>query len=380
MKGLNVFKWLFILLTPIIIASFLLWQFQEKRPIRIFLLDKTVIDHNYTEHKSFNWVLNNCRYTKTNKKPYSYQKDYYGFFPLNKNREKSYEIKSLRLYEVLSIGDDLDMLYYIDSYGISYEDWYNKPPDKLHSNLIYGGVNQNDYLLLSEMKRKNRLILTEFNLLGAPTSDLIRNKIENLFDFKWTGWTGCYYKSLSIANPNLPGWIIKLYEQKSNNKWNYSGQGIIFFNLEGDIVVLQNNEHLNYPTPQILTGSYGQSQYHLPEVQNYSFWFDVIEPGVSNKVVSSYNLQLTENGKNLLLQNGIPITFPAIIEHLDNYKFYYFAGDFSDRNLNYLTSYFKGMPEFARIFTLKNSNSKNAFFWRFYQPLIENILKNNIKL
>jgi hypothetical protein len=377
MRGLNVFKLLLYIFIPIIAASIIFWFLQTKRPLRIFILDKTVLNLKYSEHKSFNWVLNNNRITKHNGKPYSIRDDYYGFVPVKTTSPKEYKIKSLRLYEVLSISDDIDMVYYIDSYGVYYEDWYNQPPDKLHASLLYGGLNQNDYLLLSEMKRKNKLIISEFNMLGSPTSDLIRNKVENLFDFYWTGWTGCYFKSLNIANPSLPAWIVNIYEEQNKKKWNFTGQGVVLINEKGTIVVLENKKQLNKPSPIIYSTEYGRKKYKLPEYQYYSFWFDIIKPGPANKTVASYSLDLTNDGMKQLDSLNIPAKFPAIIEHTDNYKFYYFAGDFSDRKLFYPTSYFAGIQSVAKVFSLKNSNSRNAFFWRFYIPLVENIIKNN---
>jgi hypothetical protein len=378
MRGLNVFKLLLYIFLPILIASFLVWFLQTKKPLRIFILDKSVLNFKYTEHKSFNWVLNNYRITRMNQKPYSISNDYYGFIPVKLTPPKEYKIRSLRLFEVLSICDDIDMAYYTDCYGVYYEDWYNRAPDKLHSSLLYGGLNQNDYLLLSEMKRKNKLIIAEFNMLGSPTSDLIRNKTENLFDFYWTGWTGCYFKSLSITNPNLPQWIINVYEEKNKKKWNFSGQGIVLVNENSSIIVLENNVHLNNPSPKIISTDYAQKIYHLPEYQYYSFWFDIINPGKSNSSIASYQLDVTKEGKQLLDSMKIPSNFPAVIEHLDNYKFYYFAGDFADRNIFYSSSYFAGVPALAKIFSLKSSNTKNAFFWRFYLPLVQNIIKKNV--
>jgi hypothetical protein len=378
MKGFNVFKWILAIIIPILLLSFLTWYYMEKKAYRIYILDKTVLNQKYSEHKSFNWILNSNRITKENGKPYSVSNDYYGFKPVRTRQPKEYQIKRLDLYEILSFSDDIDMVYYIDSYGVSYEDWYEKPADKLHSSLIYGGINQNDYLLLNEMKRKNKLIITEFNLLGSPTSDLNRHKIETLFDFYWTGWTGCYYRSLNIANPNIPGWITALYEKKYSKKWNFTGQGIIFVNENGNIVVLQNDIHLNSSYMKIVSGEYGKKEYGLPDYQYYSFWFDVINPGESNTVVASYQLDLTKQGKDELNKAMIPYNFPAVIEHLNDYKFYYLAGDFSDRDMFYSSSYFRGVSHVAKVFSLKNSNSKNSFFWRFYQPLVENILKKNM--
>lgn len=374
MKGINVFKVLAFIVVAFVLASFLFWVFQEKKIRNIYILDKTVPNRSYSEHKSFNWVLTHYKYSKPGGKLYSFKRDYYGYFPSDSNNA----IKSLRLYEILSIPDDLDMAYYTDTYGVTYQEIHNKPPDKFHSSLVYGGLNQNDYLLLSEMKRKNKLILTEFNMLASPTSDLIREKTESLFDFTWTGWVGRYFSSLSLSNTNLPEWIIAKYEQKFQKKWSFEGEGIVLAQEKGDIIVLDAKTCLTYPYPQIITGDYGQKTYHLPGSQYYSFWFDIIKPGSSNKTVSNYKLNTNKEGQAMLEKLGLTNEFPAIIEHLDDYKFYYFAGDFSDRNIMFGSTYFKGFSRIARTFYTNNSTSQNAFFWRFYLPLIRSILDKNL--
>lgn len=379
MKGVNIFKILFFILIPLFIGSYLFWYLQKPKPNNIYILDKTVLDENRTGHKSFNWVLNHYKYTNKNHQLYNYKKDYFGFFPeIKSNNNKKYKIRSLRLYEILSVADDIDMVYYTDTYGVSYQDWYNKAPDKFHSPLIYGGLNQNDYLLLSEMKRKNKLIITEFNMLGSPTSDLIRQKTETLFDFTWTGWTGCYFKSLNLTNPGIPDWICQQYELKYNKKWDFSGSGIILVNENGNIIVLQDGIQLKYEYPQIVSNENSQKEFGIPSKQNYDFWFDIINPGTSNNVVSTYHLYLTDNGISILKKFGLPSEFPAIIEHRDQYKFYYFSGDFADRDIFMAGSYFKGYPLVAEFLTMNNSATKISFFWRFYLPLIHNILSHNL--
>lgn len=379
MKGINIFKLLFYILIPVIIVSFAFWFVQVDKVYSVYVLDKTVPDNTYSEHKAFFWLLNYHKIINKTGQSYSYKKDYYGFHPVEGEDNTSYKIKSLRLYEILGITDDIDFMYYADSYGVSYEDWYHRPPDKFHSPLMYGGLNQNDYLLLNEMRRKNKLIISEFNMLGSPTSDLVRNKTENLFDFYWSGWTGSYFKSLHSSNPNLPRWVIDLYEQKYLKKWDFDNSGIVLIHEKGNILVLENKTHLTSEYPQIITDSYGQKEYELPEIQNYTFWFDIIAPGKTNKVVSKFQLSLSAAGIALLKKEKIPAEFPAVIEHLDRYKFYYFSGDFSDLSLSYYSSYFMGFPWLAKTFYLKNSNSKKAFYWRFYVPLIGHIIEKNVQ-
>jgi len=51
-----------LLLIPAI--SYLSWFFQEKKPIGMIILDKTVPNMERLHHKSLMWVLTNERFTK----------------------------------------------------------------------------------------------------------------------------------------------------------------------------------------------------------------------------------------------------------------------------------------------------------------------------
>ena len=381
MKASVVYKfaaWVAIAFLFFVIVSGLAWYFQSKKPYSIYILDKTVPDNKRTEHKSFNWILNNYRITNKNLKAYNYNRDYYGYFPYTKvSGSRDYLVKSLRLSEILTIPDELDMVYYADAYGVNKGDIYDQPSDRRRRSTInYGGLNQNDYLLLSEMKRKNKLIIAEFNMLESPTADLIRQKTENLFDIEWTGWKGCYFKSLDTTNVDLPANLIQAFEKEYHQKWNYKGAGIVLFQEKGNIIVL-NDSLLSEPYIKIITGQHGQDVYHLPKIQNYSYWFEIIKSG-NNNVISNYHLPVNDKGKRVLEKYGLSTNFPAVIEHLDGYKFYYFAGDFSDRNISMVSSYSKGFASVASVFYSSSSSSKKAFFWRYYKPLIYNIINKNL--
>lgn len=379
MKIAKVIKYFFVFFTFLLIISVILWRVQPKKPYNIYILDKTVSDMDRTQHKSFNWILHHDNYTNKNLNYYSFKKDYYGFFPINTAPSKrDYQIRSLRLSEVLSIPDDLDMAYYTDNYGVSYFDWYKRPPDQFHSPLMYGGLNQNDYLLLSYMKSKNKLIIAEYNLLEPPTSNLIRSKTEALLDFTWTGWIGSYFESLSNVSSTLPKWVVDLYEQKHKQNWTFNGSGIVLIQDQGEILVLEDKKHLTNANIQIETNENAQKIYKLPKVQNFSGWFDIIKIGPSNKTLAKYKIPVNSEGEALLKQYQIEKEFPAVIAHLDNYKFYYFAGDFSNRNIVMAGSYCKGLPALLRMFYCYDTGSKQAFFWRYYLPLIHNILANNL--
>jgi len=86
-----------LLITIIILAIILIlplvnlvrWYFQEKKPIDIVILDKTVPTLERLKHKSLVWILTNDRFIrKDKKKSYSYRKDYYGFAPTRPLKER----------------------------------------------------------------------------------------------------------------------------------------------------------------------------------------------------------------------------------------------------------------------------------------------------
>jgi hypothetical protein len=380
MKALRVIKYFLVLLVILISTSFAFWYFQKKTSLSIFVIDKTVPDKTYNHHKSFYWILNHNRIVDKAGKPLSYKRDYFGFVPkILANGEKDYSVKSLRLSEILSLVDEIDMVYITDCYGISSMDWTSKSP-KVKVTQMYEGLNQNDFLLLSEMRRKNKLIITEFNLLSPPTGDLVRLKTEKLFDFKSTGWYGCEFSDLELVKKQVPLCVINQYEISNKVEWNFEGAGIVLLNRSGKVIVLELNKHLTQACPQIITGDYGRNKYQLPYSQNFSGWFDIINSGPANKEVSFFKIYTNEAGDSLLHQNGIPVEFPAIVEHLKYYKYYYFAGDFATRNVTMRSSFFKGLAYLNQLFCSNASGSEKAFFWNFYNPLINNVLNSNLTL
>jgi hypothetical protein len=378
MKPLNIFLYSILLVLVVIGISFSAWFFQKKTIHNIYVLDKTISSSSFDGHKSFFWILNYNRYTKKSQMSYSYKNDYYGIIPNTSNSKTTNSIRTLRLFEILSIIDEIDVAYYTDTYSIINKNTSttisNMPPSKI----IYGGLNQNDYLLLNGLRRKNKLIITEYNFFDYPTSDLIRKKTETLFSIYNTEWKGCSFKSLKKDDTEVPQYFITLYEQQNNAKWNFQGGGILLINHDNKIIILEEKKDLKTLYPRIITTTYAQDKYKLPVSQNYNGWFDVIKSSSVNTQIASFELNVSQQGADTLKKYDIPSSFPAIVEHLKYYKFYYFAGDFAKREISYNSSYFKGIVGIKQSLGSSENSTQNAFFWRFYYPLISNILKNNL--
>lgn len=365
-----------VIILALPVYSWFSWRFQSRKPMNILILDKTVPSLDRTKHRSFSWILTNNRIVKPEKKTkYSYRKDYFGFHPLKPLREKQHDIKRVRLADIPTLSDTLDVAYYTDTYGVYYNDWYATLHKNRRSRMIYGGLNNNDYLVLKEMNDRDKLIIAEYNTIDYPTGALERAKTEALFDISWTGWTGKYFASLdTLVDPDFPAWITDMYRKQYMQPWTYKNGGIVLVKENKEVVVLEDEDELLMGRPVIFTEEKYQEAYNLPFKMAFSRWFDIVETDDEN-VVSEYRIMTSERGDSLLAVNFIPDKFPAIIKNVDSGNAYYFAGDFATNDIPAWTSRFKHpIDQFGFLFYDEVAQDDRAFFWLFYKPLMKSIL------
>ncbi|MCD4768700.1 MAG: hypothetical protein K8R35_00845, partial [Bacteroidales bacterium] len=106
-------------------AGFVGWVFTEKKPMNVVILDKTVHSLDREKHRSLTWVLANSRIVKKdNNRKYLLRKDYYGFIPIKPLRSKQFRRNDFRLADLIILADNNDVLYYADTYGVFFNDWY----------------------------------------------------------------------------------------------------------------------------------------------------------------------------------------------------------------------------------------------------------------
>ncbi|MDA3954884.1 MAG: hypothetical protein PF485_14650 [Bacteroidales bacterium] len=356
-------------------GSWLIWFLKPEKTLGVYILDKTVPTMERNEHKSFNWILNHNRFVKANGDLYDVNNDYYGFFPLS-SKSQEFDFRSIRIHEIEDIADTYDMLYYADTYGVYYNEWYQKgAKDVKYSQKFYGGLNQNDFLLLKEMKEQRKLIITEFNLYNAPTNGLIREKVEELFSLNWSGWTGKYFSSLDTVNgDNFPPWIVSLYQDQNNNQWPFKNPGIVLVHKFGTIAILEQGTHLNQELPFIIVKKEAMERFGIPEMVYYPQWFDITFTGNKNKVLANFKIHVNAKGDSLLRHYNLKPVFPAVIEHKNDYNFYYFGGDFAENSINSKTAFFEGYHNLVSLLQGSNYNSSDKFYWQFYVPMMTKIM------
>lgn len=346
--------------------------------MKIFIMDKTVLTKKCNEHRAFNWILTHKKFITPENELYSIPNDYFGFSPLENKKFSIHDLNYYREKQIDSLSAYYDMAYFTDTYGIYYNDWYRDKNQTEHSEKVYGGLDYNDFLFLKNMRQKKKLILTEFNLLATPTDQDIRQKTEELLGIKWSGWTARYFESLdTLENPELPRWVVHLYKQQHQNKWPFKNSGIVYVHEDETIAIVENKTSLTHPVPVIYTSKYGQEKFDVPYKINYPYWTDITYPtDTTHRIVSYYKIKTNKTGDSILEHHHIPHVYPAVIESKDS-RFYYFCGDFADNPVNGRFVKFKGIGYFE-LFLLNDNeiNSRMPFFWRFYLPMVKNILSN----
>ncbi len=368
-----------ILISALPFVMHFVWLLQPAKELKLTIVDKTVSTPERNEHKSLSWILLNNKYSMADRQLYSASEDYYGLFPAD---DRKYSIKDFEGYDSVklkNIADQADAVFYTDTYGLYKKEWYGSNLRGEHSPLIYGGTTQTDINFLRMMKAGKKLIMSEFNTIASPTSMAVRIQFEEMFGIKWTGWTGRYFDNLDTTiNKEIPVWVIRDYKAQHHNEWPFTKAGIVFVKNTGRLEILEYKNELTDALPYILTNSVNQKRFGLPEKLKYSYWFDILRTKRSNNVVSVFNISCTERGDSLLKSMDIPNPFPAVIEHYESdYKFYYFCGDFSDNPVVLFLSRFYGMPEFRWVFySQSDPGERDSFFWLYYQPLVNTILKN----
>lgn len=360
-----------ILIVPAI--KFISWAFQEKKPMNIVILDKTVPTFELLNHRSLVYVLTNERFVrKTKKGSYSASDDYYGFVPRRPVRERQFKKRDFRLNEVMELAESSDALYYTDTYGVYFNDWYPGIKKSRRSRKLYGGLNNSDYLLFAEMKKRDKLVILEYNTFDFPTAGLERYKTEGLLGITSTGWSGRYYSSLDTLSKNFPGWIAAMYRGQYMKPWEFNKAGVVLLK-ENSIIVLEEGTHLENAMPVISTTEGDAQKYNLIQSVTFDRDFEIVSAGTNN-TISSFNLATLPAGDTLLVVNGLSASFPAVIQEPTTKHTYYFAGDFSANKIPFWTSRFKNIEK-AKSFLYSDSPVDNRrFFWLYYKPLVNGIL------
>jgi hypothetical protein len=363
------------LIAALPVINLIRWTFQSKKPMDIIIVDKTVPTLERDHHKSFNWILTNERFVKKDKRTsYSYRKDYYGFHPLKPVRDHQWERSDYRLADLIILAEKNDAVYFADTYGVFFNDWYSGINKSRKSRKLYGALNNNDFLLIKEMKDRNKLIIMEYNSFDYPTAQFDAVRTQEKFGITFSGWTGKYFSTLDTTGPEFPIWMTAMYRKEYKKPWTFTKPGIVILN-EKEIIVLEEGVHLAKAMPHIITGSENSGKYGVVESVAFDKWFDIIDPLQCN-VISKFQIETTTLGDTMLAAKNLSKEFPAVVQESVSKTLFYFSGDFATGDVPYWISRIKGVEKLKGILYSDKPEDPRRFFWLYYRPLINGIFSD----
>lgn len=348
-------KRLFLLFIFIVIAlitsPFWVWKLQQEKTADIVIIDKTVQRDTYREHSGLVWALNHLKIKKQNGDSFGEEKDFSVTVPLFKKSEMP------------------ELLYVADSYGV--ELVQNESVTEVDGGL---SIKEVENIRSMVMSGKADLI-AEFNTFASPTEKAAREGISELLNVKWTGWIGRYFADMN--GTEVPSWVKKNYQDR-HGKWEFNEGGMLFVHENGNMLVLEDMDMKEKGALFSFTEK-GEAAYGLDASVPYQYWFDIIAPFNEEEVMASYELKLTDKGKNKVQKHQIPLSFPAILHHQNaTYSSTYFAGDYADQaELPELYQTW-GLSWIKQQFSLDDGKG-STFYWKVYLPLMKKILNEDNK-
>jgi hypothetical protein len=358
-----------ILLALIILLPVLIWHIEPGKECRMAIIDIVVPDETRREQNGIVFLLNYLKYKDKSGASFNVKRDYFGFSPTGK--DKSYELKPLP-----TDYSDYDVIYLADNYGLFERNipWIEKERKGSRQRIIYGGLEEEQWLHIVNrlVKKEKSLFIAEYNAFASPAKKEVRDSITNYLGIDWSGWVGRHFDELDYnKNEDIPTWIANEFGES----WQYSGPGFILVNdLDFQVVVLEQSKHVLDKGITLSFTQEGEDLFRLKKSPYYSGWFDLITPKQGSTVLANYQWNLTEDGKELLKENGIPDEFAAVVksEHGSSTG-YYFAGNYSEIDRLPRLYKFKGLQ---RLYSFLEKYSERVFYWSTYFPMMDKILEN----
>jgi hypothetical protein len=348
-----------------ILSPWIIWSLRPAVDLVAVLYDKTVDDSTYRQHANATWVLKNLKIRSDKGKSFELESEYYG---AHRDEEGKLEIHALP-----ELGNQVDVLYIADTYGVYADTSGRTLAASDSSNLIYGGLEERDVEILRSFMAQERpnTVIAEYNTFGTPTRAYIQSRMYELMRVRWTGWIGQYVADLSVGK-TVPRWFVDRFEQSFGTVWNYSGPGFIFADEERHVLVLESGKDVGARGNTLSYTEAGTAALGLAGSHPYNRIFDIVEPLDGAELLATYSLDVTEEGLAKLSTFGLPATFGAIFSaDTAFHKTYYLAGNFADNARMANFHYLAFVENLMRMGIQDTMENEEAFFWHTYLPLMK---------
>jgi hypothetical protein len=364
-KGLIIGIAVVLTLVALALAPWALWHAMHERPMDVLVIDKTVAKPNYREHAGLFWLLRHEKVVQRETgKALVDDRDYAG-------RQFTPDGQATL---VPIPNRPTDLVYITDTYGV-YEDDLAERPLGLRSPLVEGGLSFEEVNTITRNLRPGATLVGEFNCLASPTVGAAREALSEAFGVTWTGWIGRHFTGLELG-ADMPLWIPRTWKRQTGERWQFRGPGYILVNEEGHLIVLV--EGVDTPDAAVTLNVDGAAADHFgtSDRLTYDYWFEIMEPRPGAEVLATFELALTDSGREKM--RGVPFDrpIPAILRtRRPGHLAYYFAGDFADSPARQKAYRYRWLPEIRALLGAENRDDLQAVYWRIYAPIMQRIIR-----
>jgi hypothetical protein len=348
-------------------APYGLWRNAPARELDVVIVDNTVPDSSYREHRGLVWLLNHEKYRSAVHGEYDVARDYYGFFP-----------QPGRRYGTRALPERIaaDLIYIADTYGVYQTEWLGENPQGERSPRVYGGMAPAEWRKLERAVHEGTPLVAEFNSFASPTGRATRERMYDLLHLEWSGWIGRYFNDLS-ENVEVPSWAVAAYERQYREPWTFTGEGFILVDEHDTIIVLRPGRDFSGGECATVFSAEWAERLGVRSGVRYRYWFDIVMPREGARELAHFALDLTDDGKAQLAKFDVPTTFPAVVHYgAGPYWSYYFAGDFVDTGSSPRFHQVNGYDRLKAWLTPDRPEYENqAFYWQVYVPMVQSILR-----
>lgn len=371
-------SWPILAATLLIVVPCACYATRPARRVDLCVLDKTVPFANWFEHRSLYWLFLHLNIVKADGTHYAVERDYLGAYPPSVPGDPPQRTRDLSAEDVAAAR----LVYLADTYGVYRDDLKSK--ERMAAALerspkIYGGLTSDEARAAAGAPDAGKTLVAEFNTLGTPTGEDARATLEAALSVRWTRWIGRYFERLE-DDREVPQWMRNDYEREWKQPWQFQGAGYVLVQDDAHCEVLRAGFEVE---PQGLTIERERPvDRHLARAADgvpYPYWFDIVTEGPKTQRLASFVWHQRGPGRDRLKARGLPERFPAVTRRTaaSGGTAWYFAGDFADNPMDARPVPILGYLGFRRFVEgLKLVPSEAAFYWRFYVPMMETILRD----
>ncbi|NUU76065.1 hypothetical protein [Paenibacillus xylanilyticus] len=357
--------WLLACLTVISVAlavPWIWWQSQAPVLLNIMIIDKTSPKAPYPGYKGLVWLLNQQKIVQRTGERYFY----------DENNDEDSTVNGVS--PVTGTPQDeiaeTDLIYLTSSR-------INPGPDvspKQSKNEGDEGLTIYDAHKIREAADRGVTVVVEYNTQSLWTSNNVREQLYPILGLKSSGWRGKYVSSLQ-SRIEVPEQVRIDYEHIAGQEWPYYGQGILLVHEDGRVIVLRGGKDVRAGELRLSFTEIGRQWSGIHQEIRYSSWFDVVVPDQPDAVLARYKVDLTAEGRQKLVNAGIPSDFPAIVRNDMNYRAYYMTGSFGELEHYSFWRRIKGWDVIKGWLTSNQKGIPDMFYWKVYVPVMKQILE-----